>query len=177
MENKIEPSLVKSSMNYGALLGLALVIYSLILWMLDLSTSRSLGYVSYLIIIAGLFLGMKMFRDQESGGFITYGRALGLGVMISLFAAIISGFFGYIFFKFLDPGMIEKIALMAEEQLYERGMPEEQIEMALNAQKMFMKPGFLAITSFIGYVFMGFIFSLIIAIFVKKDAPPFEQTS
>jgi hypothetical protein len=177
MENTNQNSFLKSTMNYGAMLGLAIVVYSLLLWMLGQSLSKSLGYVTYLIMIAGIYLGLKFFRDQDSGGFLTYGRALGAGTMIVLFSSVITAFYTYIMFKFLDPGLIEKMMLMAEEQLYERGMADEQIEVAVKAQAMFMKPGVMAIMGLVGSVFMGFIFTLIIAIFVKKDPTPFDQTS
>ena len=177
MENNNQNSFLKSTMNYGAMLGLAIVVYSLILWMLGLSLSKPLGYVSLLIMIAGIYLGLKLFRDQDSGGYLTYGRALGAGTMIVLFASIITAFYTYIMFKFLDPGLIEKMMLMAEEQMYEKGISDDQIEMAMKAQSMFVKPGVMAIGGLVYSVFLGFIFTLIIAIFVKKDPTPFDQAS
>lgn len=175
MENTNQSSFLKSTMNYGAMLGLALVIYSVILWMFGLTFSKPLGYLSYLLIIAGLYLGIRAFRDQESGGFISYGRALGVGTMIGLFAGVITGFFTFIMFKFMDPELVDKAILMAEEALYKRGMTEDQIEMAIKAQKMFMKPVIFAISSILGSVFMSFIFSLIISIFLKKEESPFKE--
>lgn len=175
MENQQQPNLLKSTLNYGGLLGLILVVFSLILWMLNLSLNKSLGYINYVLIIGGLFIFLKLFRDQEMGGYISYGKALGAGMLILIFSGVVTAFYSYVFFKFIDPGIIEKMALMAEEQLYERGMTDEQIEVAVNAQKMFLKPGMMAIFGFFGHVFFGFIFTLIVSIFVKKEAPPFEQ--
>ncbi len=175
MENQPQPNLLKSTLNYGGLLGLILVVFSMILWMLNLSLNKSLGYLSYIIIIAGLFIFLKLFRDQEMGGYISYGKALGAGLLIIVFSGLVTAAYSYILFKFIDPGLVEKMALMAEEQLYERGMTDDQIEVAVNAQKMFMKPGILAIFGLFGHVFFGFLLTLIVSIFVKKDAPPFDQ--
>jgi hypothetical protein len=80
-------------MNYGAMLGLALdnIHYS----SLDdgCITRTGLASVSYIIMIAGIVLATKTFRDQEQGGFITYGRALAVGTLTCVFAGVITGFF------------------------------------------------------------------------------------
>ncbi len=175
MEEEKKTSLLRSTMNYGAMLGLALIIYTLLLWMLDKTGHTGLGLVSYLIMIVGIVLATKSFRDQESGGFISYGRALGVGTLTCVFAGIITSFFTYLLFTVIDPGLMDKTYLMMEEAYYDAGMTDSQIEVAMDMAKRFTNPVMMAVFGVFGSAFMGFIFSLITSIFLKREADPFES--
>lgn len=175
MEENQKPSLLKSTMNYGAMLGLSLIIFSLLLWMFDATTNRALAFVNYIIIIAGIVLATKTFRDQEQGGFITYGRALGVGTLTVVFAGIITGFFTYLLYTVIDPGLIDKTYAIMEEAYYDAGMSDSQIETAMNMAKRFTNPVMMSVFGFIGSAFLGFIFSLITSIFLKKEGDPFDS--
>ena len=175
MEEKQQPSLMKSTMNYGAMLGLALVIFSLLLWMFDAIDNSWLGSISYLIMIAGIVMATKTYRDQEQEGFISYGRALGVGTLTSVFAGIISAFFTYLLYTVIDPGLIEKMYATMEQAYYEAGMSDSQMEMAMNMAKKFTNPVMMAVFGLLGSAFLGFIFSLITSIFLKKEQDTFES--
>jgi hypothetical protein len=169
MEENKKSSLLKSTMNYGVMLGLALVIYSLLLWMFDATFSQGLSYLSYVIIIGGIILATRAYRDQEQGGYISYGRALGVGTLTVLFASVITSLYTYLLFTVIDTGLVDRLMIIREEALYESGLSDDQIDMAMEMTKRFANPVFMAISGFIGTVFMGFIFSLITSIFLKKE--------
>ncbi len=69
-------------MNYGAMLGLVLVVISLLIYILELYENQWISIISTIALIAGIVMGIKKFRDQENGGFISYGSALGYGTLI-----------------------------------------------------------------------------------------------
>jgi hypothetical protein len=55
----------------------------------DMSTSGVvLGYLTMLVALTAVFLGVKSYRDIELGGVIGFWRALGVGVAMSLVAAV-----------------------------------------------------------------------------------------
>ncbi len=172
-ENKND--ILRHSATYGAIIGFALIIYAVLLYITDLSLSRPLGYISYIIIIVGLYLGIKKFRENEPSGAIKYSRALGVGVLICVFMGFLGSVFTYLQFRFIDPDMIAKILEMSEEKLLERGLSEDMIEMQSRFMVKLMTPGFMALSSFISYIFMGTIFSLIIAAILKKEPNPMES--
>ncbi len=174
MQEKHQSSLLKSTLNYGAMLGLTLLMYSLLLWMLDATTHQWLGLISHIIMITGIVLATRTFRDQEQGGFITYGRALAVGTMTAVFAGIITAFFTYLLYTVIDPGLIDKLYATMEQAYYEAGMSENQIEMAVNMAKRFTNPVMISVFGFLSSAFTGFIFSLITSIFLKKEGNPFE---
>jgi len=161
---------------HGALIGCGLVAYSIILWMLDLSLVQALGYVSYLILIVGIVLSLKNYRDSVLGGFMTYGQGLGLGVLNSFVAAVIAAVFSYIFLMYIDTEFINKIVELSEQKMIEQGIPEEQLGPALEIQKKFMTPLFMSGISVITTTLGGFIFSLIIAAIFKKQPDVFKDT-
>lgn len=167
---------VKVAMTYGAMYGLASSIIYLIFYFAGAEfDNKAPQWIGYLILIGTLFAGIKSYRDQDSGGFLSYGRSLGTGVLIGLFGGIITGFFTVIMFTVIDPGLSEKIIEKAQQDMIERGgMSEDQIEMGMSWTRKFMSPVVLFFFSILGSVFMAFIFSLIISIFTKKEQPPFQ---
>ncbi|MBL4586846.1 MAG: DUF4199 domain-containing protein [Flavobacteriales bacterium] len=164
---------MKHLTNWGGILGLALIVYSLALYLLGLNESQSAQWLSYLIIAAFIFIASKAKRT-ELGGYISYGQALGNGVGVAFFASIMVAFYTYVFFHFIDPDMLEQLILRAEDQLYENGMPDDQIEMAMSYTRKLMQPGPMAFMVVLTYTFVGFIVSLITSAIVKKEDSSFE---
>jgi len=174
MEQENKPNLIKSTMTSGAILGAVLLIYTLLLYMTGLTFSKGLGYVSWLFIIAGIVWGIKSFRDQNEG-FISYGSALGVGMLTIVFASVIMALFNYILFSFIDPGLVEKgIEIARSQMVAKNNLTDDQIETAINISKKFMTPGFMAIMTIVSYAFFGLILSLIIAAFMKKEKSVFS---
>lgn len=176
MDNQ-QPSKFKSALNFGTILGLVLMLISLLIFVFELyDQSKWLNWVGTAILVAGIVIGTKKFRDNECGGFISYGSALGYGTMVALFAGIITSFFTYIYLGFIDDGFVQHSLMVAEDDMYNQGMPEEQIQMAMEYTKKFMSPGVLATFGVLANVFLGFIVSLIAAAFLKNEAENFEDT-
>jgi hypothetical protein len=72
------------AIRYGLIVGMITVIYSLILYITDLQiTNQFLSYVSFLILIVGIYLAHQNFK-KENGGYMTYGQGLGIGSLVSL---------------------------------------------------------------------------------------------
>ena len=174
MEKKV--SVWQATLNSGLILGLALVIYTLLLYFLDQTFNTSLGYVSYLIIIIGLVLGIKSFRDDARGGIMSYGQGVGAGTVIGLYAGIIGAIFTYLLYTVIDPDLMGKLLTFTEEKLIETGrVPEEMMDQTMEFQKKLMAPWIMSISAVIGTVFFGVVVALIASIFLKKEGNPFQQ--
>jgi len=170
MENKVSPW--KANLNAGIILGLIGIIWTLVLWFLDQTTNRSIGWIFWIVIIAGIFLGIKSYRDKYLNGFITYGQSLGAGVIIMLYYSIISAVFTYVLYKFIDPNLTDKMLALTEEQLVERGMAEGMIEQSMQVQRKILTPFVMSVSSIFAGVFIGTILSLIISLFTKREGNP-----
>ena len=166
------------SMTYGLMLGLALVVYTLILYVTDLLITKNfaIGLVNYVIIIAGIILGTKKLREVQNGT-ISYGQALGTGVMVSLFSSLLVGIFSYLLYSVIDPDLINQTLALMEERFVSQGkLSEDQIEMILERASEGMTPMRMVIGSVFTFTFLGFIFSLITSAFLKKEASIFDES-
>ncbi len=71
--------------------------------------------------------------------------------------------------------MIQRILDSTQQNLVEKGMSDDQIEMAMDYTRTFMTPIWLFTFSVLGTTLMGFIFSLFISIFMKKEESLFKS--
>ena len=174
MEEKVNPW--KTNLTNGLILGLVGVVYSLIMYFLDLSLNKAQGYVFILIQIALLFFFLKTYRDNYMHGQITYGQSVGAGVIISLYYAIIMAIFSYILYTVIDPGLVAKQLAIAEEGMVKRGLPQASIDAGMALTAKIMKPAIMSISGIILGIIWGTVLSLIIGIFIKKEGNPLIDT-
>ncbi len=166
MENK---SPYAAASKYGLILGLALIIYGMLLNVLGLTGNQALGWVSFAILLGGIIWGTIDYRDKALDGFISYSGALGIGVLIIVFASIISSVYTYVYAEYIDPSLIEKMVSEAEKGMYKNGMSDEEVEQAMSMTSAFMTPAFIAGSSFLGNIFIGFLLSLVTSAILKRN--------
>ena len=80
-------------MVYGGLGGLLVILCMGIAMasgvMSNSSLGEAFGYLSMLIALSMVFVGIKRYRDEELGGVIRFGTALSLGLGISMLASVL----------------------------------------------------------------------------------------
>lgn len=157
----------------GVLLALVLIIYSMIIQLTGMSTNKLLSSFSNVFYILGIIWAHKTYKETGDG-FMRYGQGLGLGVIVSGVAAIISVFFTYLYIKLIDSSMIGKMLDQARIEMEQKGLDDDQIEQGLAMSQKFMTPEMILIMGVLGALFMGFIFSLIISAITKKKNPSLE---
>jgi hypothetical protein len=170
MEEKVNPW--KSNLTNGLILGLAGVVYSLIMYFLNLSLNKSQGYFFMIIQIVLLYFLLKSYRDNFLHGQIPFGKSVGAGVIICLYYSAIMAVFTYILYTFIDTGLSAKQLAMAEDMMVKRGLPQDALDAAMAMQAKFMKPGIMSFFVLLGGVIWGTVLSLLISIFVKKEGNP-----
>jgi hypothetical protein len=158
----------QSAMIYGLYLGIFFTLYSVILYVTGQTQNKSLALISYPLFAIGIVLAQISYRNRELHGTISYGQALGFGVAAMFFSGIVSALYTLIIFK-IDPGLVEQMKVMQEENLLKQGMSEDQIEAAMAITSKMMTPGWLSIMGLFGSVIAGTIISLVTSIFVKKQ--------
>lgn len=169
MEQKT--SIWKSGLTLGVYLAIAVVLYSVVLYVTGLGFNKYAGYVSILILIVGVILIQLNYKKQQDG-FLTYGQGVGVSVIAMISVGVISLVYTYLLYAVIDPDYYQQFLLFMEEQttatLLERGMGEDQIQMSLDMQQKFQTPVILAGGALINSVIIGLIVSLITSIFIKK---------
>jgi hypothetical protein len=165
-------SVWKANFTNGIIMGLAGVLYSLVMYFIDLTLNKTQGYVFLLILAVLLFLLLKSYRNNYLHGYITYGQSFGAGMVLFVYYAIITAVFAYILYKFIDPGLTDKQLAMTEELMVKRGAPQAAIDSGMTIQRKLMKPEIMAPISLVGTMLTGLIMSLIVSIFVRKEGNP-----
>ena len=175
MESKANPW--KANLTNGLILALIGVVYTLVMYFLDLSLNKVQGYIFMLIQVAMLYFLLKSYRDNFMHGQITYGQSVGAGVIICLYYGILISIFTYILYTVIDPGLVAKQLALAEEGMRAKGnLTEAQIEAGMKFTGKIMKPGVMAISGiFLGMIW-GTVLSLIVSIFIKKEGNPLIDT-
>jgi len=163
----------KFAMNYGAVLGLGLVAIALLFWMLGVDEQQSIipALLNNGLTIGFLVYAIIQYRDLFNEGFITYSASLKLGTTVAFFSSVIMAFYTFIYITYLNPDFLANILNITEQAMFEADpeISDDQLDLALSMTTKFMQPHWMMIMSVLGGTFMGFIFSLIISIFVKKE--------
>lgn len=171
MEEKT--STARVALKYGLVVAVVTMVYSTILYVAGLGSNRMLASLTYVFMIVAIALAMKDFREKN-GGFISYGEGLGLGSLTSAVLGLLSSAFTIFYLQFIDSNMLTQSLDQMREELEGKGMDDAQIEQAIEMSQKFMSPGIMFVTVILGYLVMGFIFSLIIAAIMRKEKPVFE---
>lgn len=159
------------ALQFGLLTGLVLIVFTLILFLAGVGDKSPLHFISFVIYIVMLYWGMVNIRDRQLDGTMNYGKAFGIGFWIIFFAAILVGIFTFFYLKYIDTGAIARQLQIAENKILARNpnISDADLNKALGMAKMFATPVMSAISQFIGSIIIGTIFSLIIAIFAKRE--------
>jgi hypothetical protein len=154
---------------YGLVLAAVVIIFSLIIFLLDIDRQSWINYFSYVIIIAGIIIAQVNYRNKYLGGVISYGKAFSVGFVMMIYTAIAIAIWTFIFTKFIDPGSIEEAMRISEERMIERGMSDLEIEQSWPMVKFFNNPVAWTIFALLGNILIGLVVSLITSIFVKNE--------
>ena len=139
------------------------------------SQNRVAGWVSIVFMSVAVQMGTKSLRDKYQGGYISYGRALGSGMLIVVFGSLIQLFFSYVFYSFISPESLQDMFIAMEDGMMQQGSSDAEIEMAMKMIRTYTGPLSLAISSIFGSAFWGLIISLIASSFLKKEQSIFEE--
>ena len=108
-----------------------------------------------------------------------YGAALGTGVMIALFAALLGLLTNYLYGAVINPHFTGVMLQAQVDKLAANGVPSDKIEQIQKMTAVMMKPPVLAAMGFVSGMLFGTLISLITAAFLKRpaaenlaDAPP-----
>jgi hypothetical protein len=170
MENKV--SVWKANLTSGAIMGIIGIVYSLLMYFLDMTTNKPMSYIFFALTVFLLFYFIRSYRNNYLNGYITYGQSVGAGVIIFLYYSIISAIFAYILYKFIDTGLTDKTLAVMEEAMAKKGTPQQAIDSFMAIQRKMQIPEIIAPLSILGNMFLGTIIALIVSIFTKKEGNP-----
>lgn len=177
MENTSTPAAtpVAIGVRYGLIIGIVTVIYSLALMATGLDQNPWLGFLTFAILIAGIVLAHKAYK-QNNGGFMSYGQGLGIATVEGAVIGVLSGVFRYVYVNFIDSEYTQRTLDAARAKLENDGnLSDEQIDQAVQLTAKMMPTGPISIVwGVIATAFFGFLLALIISAITKNTRPEFE---
>ncbi len=164
---------MKPFLKYALLTSAVIIIWSLIIYLTGLDRSAAgkyLNYASYPIMI--LFIVLAVNEEKSlNGGYLGFDPAFKTGFFMMLVVAAIMGAFTYVYFSYINPGIMDLASEKARESMEDRDMSKEEIERAMRYAKFFMSSGAMTAMAFFLNIILGAVFSLIIAAIMKKEKP------
>ena len=130
------------------------------------------GYTGMVISFLFVFFGVRAYRDTVSGGRLTFGTGLGIGLMITVISCLFYvAAWEFVYFKW-TPDFADKYAAYAIEHLRSTGGTPAAIE-ALTKQmvefkKMYDNPLMNSAITFIEPLPIGLLVTLVSAVALKK---------
>lgn len=121
----------------------------------DYATNEILGYVSIFLSLSFIYFGIKHYRDHINDGVVSLGKAILIGLLISILVGIGIAIADFIYTKFINPSFFSDY----EKALIEQGKADEIFEMTSATAALFM----LVLVTII-----GFIISLISALILQR---------
>lgn len=169
-----QPSTARIALKWGLITGVALVLYSAILFTSGQTTNRLLSLMVYAILIAGLILAMREYRTANEG-YMNYGDGISVGALLSAVAGLLSSMFSVFYTQVIDPNFYSELSEQMRTQLEDQGLSDEQIDQAIAIAQKVQSPGIAFFVGILSTVLLGVILSLIIAAFIRRSKPnPFE---
>ncbi len=173
-------SVMPTALRYGGIGALILIALGLLLEVTGQAEPEAVAngggilnsLVLYGTIIGVVVLAIKTHRDTDLGGFISYGRSLGVGTLSALIMGGIAAVWTYVQFAFISPGKLDAIKEITLENMAETmgGEEEEALEMAQGWIETMFSPSAMAVSTIFTVVFVGFIIALIAGAILKKES-------
>lgn len=176
METIPKPGPWPTSLKWGIIGGILVVIITFLTHLnVDWSDYESyeaaqkapLNYLSFVVVILAIVMAQLEHRKKDLGGFMSYGRGVGVATAASIGMGLCYAIILYIENGILHP---EFQQAFVEGQLDRVGdIPRESEDMIIKSFQFSAKPGVWATFGFFTQVFIGLVVGLISSIFIQKS--------
>ena len=166
-----QPKTGKFALTYGLILGGINLIFIIMLYSMDMHYQNEWPtmVIGITLMIAVIIIGMIQFK-KANNGFMSFGQALKVGVGICLISGIIGIVVSQIMMNFIDPDMVAKATEFARNKMLdETALTVEQIDAQIEMGAKFQTPLMQVLFGLIINIVLGFVFSLIPALILKKQ--------
>ncbi len=168
METKVTTPVIK-----GLIISMILIVIGLAIYFSGQVANKSLGYLQYLILFAGILWGCINYAKQLDGN-VSFGNVFAHGFKITAVVTVILVLYTLLALTVLFPEMKDKLVEQAELEMEKQSMSDSQREQAISMMKNYMMPFAIAGILFF-FMVIGLIASLIgAAAAKKKPLDPFQ---
>lgn len=167
---------MSTTLLYALVMAVAQIVVTFISFFLGYQTDKInsgawFGFVPLLVSIVVLIFGIKAVREEQEGKYLSYGKGVGTGVLISLYSSLILAVYTFIHFSYVNPDFADHLVEASRVKWAAAGLSSSNMEGAEKGVRMFTKPVIQAAFSLVGGVVFGLILSLVISAFLKRNPP------
>ena len=161
---------------YGIYATLTIIVLSYIVFFLlkniDQGMQEVAGYLTMLLAMIFIFLGIRHFRDRVNGGYLTFGQGLKIGVLIVLIPAVAFGLFDILYTEVLNPTWKEDYYSKYIEGL-RKSVAADKLDAAIRKaekeKEMFSNPVFQFLLMGGTVFIIGFIVTIISSLTLRRS--------
>ena len=135
-----------------------------------LATGHYFMWLAQVFMVVVLWRGIRAVRAESRYQALTYGQGVGAGVMISLYAGLLSGAYAFIHFKYVNPRFADYQLVCLRPQWDAAGMSAGDVAKAEKLTRFATTPAAQAVLTPIVTVCFGLIISLVLAALLKRAA-------
>jgi hypothetical protein len=158
--------------SYGFIAGIVLFLLAFLLGdNLSYTVQEIIGYTAMIVSLSFIFFGIKHYRDHVNNGVLSLGKAILIGLLISVFVGIGVGIIDYIYTTVINPEFATEYLNNSLETLQSTLSPKKfEIEKAKLTEQMeaYGGSGFMAFIMFITVIMMGFLIALISGLILQR---------
>ncbi|BAU52101.1 DUF4199 domain-containing protein [Mucilaginibacter gotjawali] len=149
---------------------------------LNMNTRMFLGYATMILAFSLIFVAIKNYRDTHNNGQVTFGKALGIGLLVTLIASTVYVVVWMIDFKYFIPDFGEKYTAQVIAEMKANGanaaaVKKETAELTATMTKYKTSALFRIMVTYSEIVPVGVVVSLIAALILKKKSKPLAATA
>lgn len=138
----------------------------------DFSGGMVVGYTSMVVAFAFTFVGIKNYRDQAPGGQISFGKAIQVGLWITLIASSMYVMAWLVDYYMFMPDFMEKYTAHVIFEAKAAGASQAEIDKQLAEmapyKEMYKNPLFVVLLTYMEVLPVGLVFTLLSAFILKK---------
>lgn len=143
---------------------------------LDFGVQEILGYLTIFVSLVFVYFGIKHFRDLKNQGAVSLGKAIAIGLLITVFASAGFTIVDTIYVTLINPDFAQQYFEYSLEKMETELSPDEfKIQKAVLTEQIdkYADPAFNAVIMFLTVFVIGCIVSLISALVLhRKTASP-----
>jgi hypothetical protein len=136
-------------------------------WSIAATDIRSYsGLFSILILVVGIYLGMKQARTKAVG-VLTYGQAVKTGVLVACVTAVLVAFFSWLYCAVINPGYADFMVRDTGSAMAAAGKTQQEISRRLEDVRKEFSTGKQVMEALVGQAVVGSLVSLILGAFMR----------
>ena len=136
--------------------------------------SMIVGYLGMLIAFTFIFVAIKSYRDKQNNGIISFGKALGIGLLISLIASTLYVITWAFVYKYFVPDYMDKYCAMMAQQArtsYSGVELQDKLHDIQKAKDMYATSLGFTLYTYAEILPVGILVSLVAALVMKRKRP------